>query len=168
MLPPLGEPSCLDFFVVSPALADVLGRCRVVRGVELATHRPVILEVVLRKGLPLMRFIRPKAQEYEKVYGPRICTPWTSELLERMDQQQWRRPVVGQVIDQEEVDHVWQLWCAAAHEELQSLTGMELEKPGLAYQYETFDPLAKARASTERARMQLGSLAFLELSLIHI
>ena len=93
--PSLGEPSCLDFFVVSPALANVLGRCRVVRGVELATHRPVILEVVLRKGPPLTRWIRPKAQEYEKVYGPRICTPWTSELLERMDQQQWRRPVVG-------------------------------------------------------------------------
>ena len=39
---------------------------------------------------------------------------------------------------------------------------MELEKPGQAYKYEAFDPMEKARASTEKARMQLGSLAFLE------
>ena len=80
--PTLGSPSVLDYFVVSPAACRLLSGCKVLHGVQLATHRPVVLELRLANVPWLTRWVRTAAPVLSGVvYGPKVQTEAQGELF---------------------------------------------------------------------------------------
>ena len=127
-----GDPTELDFFLVSPALRQLVVGCRAYEGTSLATHLPVVLHVAVGGTLqPLTRWIRPKCPG-QAVLG-RICGPVElvqDGLAALLDGPEWGGIVGGPPISQEQMDAGWAAWMRQACAEIHAATGADMDTAG--------------------------------------
>ena len=148
-----GDPSELDFFLVSPALRQLVVGCRAYEGTSLATHLPFVLHVAVGGTVePLTRWIRPKCPD-QAVLG-RICGPVQlvqDELAVILGGPEWGGVVGGPPISQVQMDAGWAAWMRQACAEIHAATGADTEKAGDPYRLLEFDPLERCRTRCKAA-----------------
>ena len=148
-----GEPTELDYFLVSPALRQLVVGCRAYEGTSLATHLPVVLHVAVGGNLqPLTKWIRPKCPGKELL--GRICGPIElvqDELAALLSGPEWSGTVGGPPISQEQMDAGWAAWMRQACAEIRAATGADMDKAGGPYKLQEFDPLERCRTRSKVA-----------------
>ena len=148
-----GDPTELDYFLVSPALRQLVVGCRAYEGTSLATHLPVVLHVAVGGTLqPLTRWIRPKCPGQEML--GRICGPIEmvqDELVALLSGPEWGGTVGGPPISQDQMDAGWAAWMRQACAEVHAATGADMDKAGDPYRLEEFDPLERCRTRSKVA-----------------
>ena len=142
------------FVVASTAFMHLLGPVEVLPS-AVATHAIVRLPLFFAGGQKIEEWIRPKAPETAKAYGPQIHTPaadaaafaesvraWTVEQLAGRPATvgSLRRAAVRQLF----VDDAWSRWLALARIELTAAFGDSLGRAAATYKFEAFDPVERA------------------------
>ena len=171
-----GAESVIDFFVVSTALMHLLGPVDVLPS-AVATHSIVRLPLRVAGGQKIEEWIRPKAPETVKAFGPELHTPaadaaafaetvrnWTLEQLSGRPANvgSLRNVPDKQLFD----DDAWTRWLALARTELVGGFGDSLGRAAAPYKFESFDPVERACLGVTRMGRSSGAavLHFLSCS----
>ena len=163
--PSNGDPSCIDYFLVSPMVRRLVTGCHTLEGTSIATHRPVVLDVkvdgVVEALTKWCRSAPPPQEGLRRIVGP--IREVGDVIGRRLEEAQWEAVFAGdesKELLQCEVDEVYGLWLAAVVEELRECTTLELKGAGAGYEFQEFCPLSQAR---EAGRKQQGVCGLLEL-----